>query len=215
VQCIIPFKTESYGSQSDPVEEGDIPYCTLKMFPEETFHCVEFARDKFGKLFTLLPKSALKILNDPTYAPTSSEELKALREVIKLLSHAPSNYADCVGWARRKFAKYFSNDISQLLYTYPLGHTTKDGKPFWTMPKRPPTAIPYNPEDELHVQFVSTLAYLRANQFGIGTNKEWRTTSQRSQTANEAATIEVAPWAPSEKKKQAINTEVAKQEEPT
>ena len=63
VQCIIPFKTESYGSTNDPVEEGgDIPYCTLKMFPEETFHCVEFARDKFGKLFTLFPKSATKIL---------------------------------------------------------------------------------------------------------------------------------------------------------
>lgn len=56
VQCIIPFQTESYGSSNDPVEEGDIPYCTLKMFPEETFHCVEFARDKFGKLFSARPK---------------------------------------------------------------------------------------------------------------------------------------------------------------
>lgn len=58
VQCIIPYITESYGSQSDPAEEGDIPYCTLKMFPEETLHCVEFARDKFGKLFSLNPKAA-------------------------------------------------------------------------------------------------------------------------------------------------------------
>ena len=33
------------------------------MFPEETFHCVEFARDKFGKLFTLKPKSVVKLLN--------------------------------------------------------------------------------------------------------------------------------------------------------
>ena len=64
VQVIIPHKTESYGSSNDPVEDGDIPYCTLKMFPEETFHCVEFARDKFGKLFTLRPKAVLKILED-------------------------------------------------------------------------------------------------------------------------------------------------------
>jgi hypothetical protein len=30
----------------------EVPFCTLKMFPEETLHCVEWARDKFGKMFT-------------------------------------------------------------------------------------------------------------------------------------------------------------------
>lgn len=39
-QVILPYQTESYGSQNDPVEEGEIPHCTLKMFPEETLHCV-------------------------------------------------------------------------------------------------------------------------------------------------------------------------------
>ena len=63
VQVIIPFLTESYGSQADPQEnEGEIPYCTLKMFPEETVHCVEWARDKFNKLFTSKPKSLEKII---------------------------------------------------------------------------------------------------------------------------------------------------------
>jgi hypothetical protein len=32
------------------------------MFPEETLHCVEWARDLFGQLFSQAPKSALKIL---------------------------------------------------------------------------------------------------------------------------------------------------------
>ena len=31
VQVIIPYKTESYGSQADPQEEGEIPHCTLKV----------------------------------------------------------------------------------------------------------------------------------------------------------------------------------------
>jgi hypothetical protein len=46
------------------------------MFPEETFHCVEFARDKFGKLFTLRPKATLKILGDVNWNPSNPEELK-------------------------------------------------------------------------------------------------------------------------------------------
>jgi molybdopterin/thiamine biosynthesis adenylyltransferase len=62
VQVIIPYKTETYGSKEDPAEDGEIPHCTLKMFPEETLHCVEWARDKFGSKFSLKPKALIKIL---------------------------------------------------------------------------------------------------------------------------------------------------------
>jgi molybdopterin/thiamine biosynthesis adenylyltransferase len=51
VQVIIPSMTENYGAMTDPDDDGEIPYCTLKMFPEETVHCVEWGRDKFEKLF--------------------------------------------------------------------------------------------------------------------------------------------------------------------
>lgn len=48
VQVVIPFKTESYGSRQDPDDNTAIPHCTLKMFPEQTLHCVEWAKDLFG-----------------------------------------------------------------------------------------------------------------------------------------------------------------------
>ena len=34
------------------------------MFPEETLHCVEWARDKFGKIFDLRPKKVREIISD-------------------------------------------------------------------------------------------------------------------------------------------------------
>lgn len=49
---MIPHKTEIFGQSKDDENEADVPFCTLKNFPEETLHCVEWARDKFGKLFT-------------------------------------------------------------------------------------------------------------------------------------------------------------------
>lgn len=58
------------------MEDGEIPYCTLKMFPEETFHCIEFARDKFNKLFTLKPKLAMNIIENPNYNPTNPDEVR-------------------------------------------------------------------------------------------------------------------------------------------
>jgi molybdopterin/thiamine biosynthesis adenylyltransferase len=56
VQIVIPkYQTESYGSMNDPEDNHEIPHCTLKMFPEEILHCIEWAKDIFGNLFTLLP----------------------------------------------------------------------------------------------------------------------------------------------------------------
>ncbi len=48
VQIVLPHKTESYASQNDPDDNTEIPHCTLKMFPAETLHCVEWAKDLFG-----------------------------------------------------------------------------------------------------------------------------------------------------------------------
>ncbi len=56
VQVVLPNLTESYASMADPEDNaGEIPHCTLKMFPEETLHTVEWARDIFGKMFTQGP----------------------------------------------------------------------------------------------------------------------------------------------------------------
>ena len=63
VQVIIPFKTENYASQEDPENSGgEIPQCTLKMFPEDTIHCLEWAREQFGKNFTQFPQDFNKII---------------------------------------------------------------------------------------------------------------------------------------------------------
>ena len=61
VQVIIPFRSESYGSAKDPEENKEIPHCTLKMFPEETLHCVEWAKDMFGVYFSMNPQNFNKL----------------------------------------------------------------------------------------------------------------------------------------------------------
>lgn len=135
VQVIVPYKTENYGSQNDPNEENQIPHCTLKMFPEETVHCIEWARDIFGKMFTLNPKALKKVIE--------SKDLKSLegaeRETVaKMIKYRPESFDDCIAEAVRKFYIYYRNNVRQLLFTYPLDMKTKEGKAFWTLPKRPP-----------------------------------------------------------------------------
>lgn len=80
VQVVIPYKTETYGNMQDPNDaQGDIPHCTLKMFPEETLHCVEWARDLFGKDFTLAPKALKKLLEAGEGYSVSPSDIQMLR----------------------------------------------------------------------------------------------------------------------------------------
>lgn len=106
------------------------------MFPEETVHCIEWARDIFGKMFTLNPKALKKVIE--------SKDLKSLegaeRETVaKMIKYRPESFDDCIAEAVRKFYIYYRNNVRQLLFTYPLDMKTKEGKAFWTLPKRPPS----------------------------------------------------------------------------
>ena len=166
VQVIIPFKTESYGSQSDPEVSNDIPQCTLKMFPEEAIHCVEWARDQFGKKFTQLPKAINKRIEEAKNGEENTD-IKLTKKCIKWLKKLPKTFEDCLKIARDKYNKVFVLNIKQLLYSYPLDKKDKNGKLFWTLPKRPPVSLDYSISDQLCTDFISAYACLMANMFNI------------------------------------------------
>lgn len=85
-----------------------------------------------------------------------------------MVTKGPKLFDDCLEYAINKFYKYFRDDIMQLLYTYPLDAKTKNGEPFWRLPKRPPTPImEFNPEDPLQATFVMGLAVLLAKIYQI------------------------------------------------
>ena len=158
VQVVLPFKTESYSSQVDPEDNNQIPHCTLKMFPEEAIHCIEWGKDIFTNLFTQTPQEVNKILEDKDFNPQTSQEISSLKQVLKCLKSAPKSFDDCLKTARERFNEYFSYNIKQLLYVYPLDTKTKDGKPFWTLPKRPPIDIDFDASKLSHANFIASCA---------------------------------------------------------
>lgn len=56
-----------------------------------------------------------------------------------MINYRPESFDDCIAEAVRKFFVYYRNNVRQLLFTYPLDLKTKEGKLFWTLPKRPPS----------------------------------------------------------------------------
>lgn len=215
VQVIVPFKTESYSSQTDPEDNNQIPHCTLKMFPEEPIHCIEWGKDIFTSLFTQVPQEVNKIIEDKHFEPQTSQEITSLKQVLKTLKNSPKSFEDCLRIAREKFNEYFNYNIKQLLYVYPLDTKTKDGKPFWTLPKRPPHAIEFDPEDEIlmHANFIAAYACLTAVVHKVPIPyKDSRSKESKIDMAVKAAKYKVKEFVPDESEAKEIKSMVEKEE---
>ena len=212
VQVIIPFKTESYGSQNDPEVSNDIPQCTLKMFPEEAIHCVEWARDQFGKKFTQLPKAINKRIEEAKNNE-ANDDIKITKKTIKWLKKIPKTFEDCLKIARDKYNKVFVLNIKQLLYSYPLDKKDKNGKLFWTLPKRPPIPLDYSINDQLCTDFISAYACLMANMFNIKIPYDKpRDPKSKQDMINKTKNLLVEEFKPNELKAKEIENEVESSE---
>ncbi|CAJ0966814.1 unnamed protein product [Ranitomeya imitator] len=171
-EIIVPCLTESYNSYRDPPDE-EIPFCTLKSFPATIEHTIQWARDKFESSFTHKPSLYSKFWQthstpqDVLRKMKSCESLEGCFHVVKLLSRKPRCWSQCVELARLKFEKYFDHKAQQLLHSFPLDTRLKDGSLFWQSPKRPPTPIEFDIDDQLHISFILSAAKLFAEIYSI------------------------------------------------
>ena len=53
------------------------------------------------------------------------------------------------------------------MHVYPLDKKDKDGKLFWSLPKRPPKAVDFNKDDELHQDMIAAYACLIATMYAV------------------------------------------------
>jgi ubiquitin-activating enzyme E1 len=171
---ILPYKTQCYGDSQDPPEEA-IPMCTLRNFPNQIEHCIEWGRDLFNKLFYDAPNDAVSYIEKPQgfvaqlkTNTTISGVRSTMEEVKKIVDLKKSaDFHRCIEVARNHFEELFNHQIANLIHMFPSDHLDKDGQPFWSGPKRCPSPSPFNPEDPLHALFVAAAANLIAFNLGL------------------------------------------------
>jgi ubiquitin-activating enzyme E1 len=175
-QVIIPHLTESYASSVDPPEKS-IPICTLRHFPNDIHHTIQWARDRFEGIFTNDIMDASKFLADENYLenlPNTAATLESLRSIKKLLiEERPTDFFDCIKWARCHFEDLFSNQIKQLLFNFPSDLITANGQAFWSGNKKVPSFITFDVNQRLHIDFIVSCANLRAEIFDIEQNRNY------------------------------------------
>lgn len=173
-QMVVPFLTQCYGDSTDPPEES-IPMCTLRNFPNQIEHTIEWGRDQFNTIFTDRVNDVQAFLENPDHwlkelkeNNTLSGQIEAINLVKDLIDIRNSgSFEACVDFACKKFAANFTNAIAQLLHIFPKDYVDKDGHQFWSGPKRCPEIEHLNTSDDLHIHFVSACANLIAYNTGI------------------------------------------------
>ncbi|KAJ1407798.1 hypothetical protein B484DRAFT_337152, partial [Ochromonadaceae sp. CCMP2298] len=134
-QIVVPFKTENYGATRDPPEKS-IPVCTLKHFPNQIEHTLQWARDWFEEAYSIAAQETVQYLTLDSFASSlAAQQNMRLDTLVRiqntLVTQRPLNTAACVAWARHQFEELFSNNVRQLLHNFPLDRLTSTGTPFW------------------------------------------------------------------------------------
>ncbi|GAB69087.1 ubiquitin-activating enzyme e1 [Plasmodium cynomolgi strain B] len=175
VQIILPFLTQSYNDSYDPPEDS-IPLCTLKHFPYDIIHTIEYARDIFQGLFYNTPLSLQEFLKDKKeYVKKVEEEgnnaslLETMHNVLTTLREVSkeSNFKFCIKKAVDLFYTNFINQINQLLYSFPLDYKLASGEFFWVGQKKPPQVIPFDINNEFVKEFLFSTSNLFAQVYNI------------------------------------------------
>lgn len=160
VQVVIPHLTESYSSSQDPPEKS-IPMCTLKNFPYQIEHTLQWARDTFEGLFAQQSSALSAYLKDSedylTKVTAMGNQASEIIEPLKknLTVDCPKNFDECIAWARNLWQELYSNSIRQLLFNFPADHKTTTGAPFWSGTKRCPKPLEFDVNNVSHLHFNS------------------------------------------------------------
>lgn len=204
VQVVIPFLTQSYNDSFDPPEDS-IPLCTLKHFPYDIVHTIEYARDCFQGLFYNTPLNIQQFLNNKKEyvekiqsernSTTSLEMLQVVVNTLKELSKE-KNFDYCIKKAVNIFQLYFINQINQLLYSIPPDHKLSSGEYFWVGQKKTPHALPLNLEDPLTELFLFSASNMFAEVYHIPK------CTDITYIKKIAATVELTPFKPANLKVQ-------------
>lgn len=154
--------------------------CTLRNFPNQIEHCIEWGRDLFNKYYFDTPNDVISYIDKPLpfvgqlkQNTTISGVRSTMEEIKKLVDLKKSaNFDKCIEVARTYFDSLFDHQIQNLLSIFPEDAKDKDGQPFWSGPKRAPHPEHYDPTDALHVHFVTSAANLIAFSLGIPANRD-------------------------------------------
>ena len=153
VQVILPNLTESYGSTTDKAED-QIPVCTLKNFPYEISHCIQWAREQFESLFVIPFQTYNKLKKMDNLQNNLDNHLNKmlLNEVYDIYNNLNLIKITSVEMFRDFYNLNYRQKIYDLITQFPENHITDDGEKFWGGVKKFPQVIDFTKDNDICIK---------------------------------------------------------------
>jgi ubiquitin-activating enzyme E1 len=152
-QTIIPKKTITYGEIEDPPQES-IPMCTIKNFPNNYIHCVEWALEVFHSIFSQTISDIIEIKKDKNSwieqisMLNNNNIFERISKVNLFLNHLNKPNNEMIsGIINEIYEEFYNNPISVLLNSFPED-LEENGKRFWGGKRKRPQLIDIKSSNE-------------------------------------------------------------------
>lgn len=145
-QIIIPDHTQTYSDSRDPPSE-DVPVCTIKHYPYQQSHCIQWAREMFETLFGQSVEKDKHVTEKDSEGDEDDDSTE-----VDITTLSPEEL----------FQKWFIKDIQRLHDKHPRDSTNEDGTPFWGGQRRFPS--PYTDSSYVKEWSALTLKLLQSKE---------------------------------------------------
>jgi ubiquitin-activating enzyme E1 len=168
VQVVIPHITEQYSASVDPPEKS-IPLCTLKNFPYLIDHTIQWGRNLFEGWFVKAPSNFMRYKKDPSIKDNlyPSELAEIAKDVNFVFENDVCDTIECVLFGYRMWHEQFRDQIYHLIQKFPENFITNEKVPFWSGTKKFPSILKFDINNEIHINFIESIANLWADVFGL------------------------------------------------
>ena len=168
----IPYITGCYNDIPYSNEQKEIPMCTLKLFPSNIDHCIEWAKNNFYECFINDINDTLLFLKNNDCFDNLSKPIEILNkfeiinEIISILLDN-NKFDKCIDYGMKKYYNYFVDAIENIIEDKPENFLDENGNLFWIGNKKFPHIINFNNNNEFCVNFIYHFSFIIAKILNI------------------------------------------------
>ena len=178
-ELIIPHKTISLEDLiGEETNNTEIPMCTIRSFPSNINHCIEWSKELFNNLFVnyireinkfIYEKNNLLFYDDIGNTEENNQKYYILKFYFDLIINEDNSQKEEKLIDLSKYIIYinFIRNIEIILKEHPLDSYNKDGTKFWSGTRIPPKILSEINKNKMVYQFIISFINILSKIFHI------------------------------------------------
>ena len=183
-ELIIPHKTISLEDLiGEETNNAEIPMCTIRSFPSNINHCIEWSKELFNNLFVnyireinkfIFEKDNLLLYEGIGNTEEMNEKYYILKFYFYIIINEDKSQIEekLIDLSKYLIYIYFIRNIEIILKEHPLDSYNKDGTKFWSGTRIPPKILSGINKNKMVYQFIISFINILSKIFQFSFNIE-------------------------------------------